>query len=48
MFAMPHDHVVKNLDLEELAGANEVASDADVRLGRTWLATGWLCMTMIA
>ena len=40
MFAMPHDHVVKNLDLEELAGADEVAGDADVRLGRSRLPTG--------
>jgi hypothetical protein len=29
MFAMPHDHVVKNLDFGKLAGADEVASDAD-------------------
>ena len=40
MFAMPHDHVVKNLDLEKLAGADEVAGDADVRLGRS-LAPRW-------
>ena len=42
MFAMPHDHVVKNLDLEELAGADEVAGDADVRLGRSWFAAGMI------
>jgi len=40
MFAMPNDHVVKNLDLEELAGADEIAGDADVRLGWSWLTTG--------
>ncbi len=40
MFAMPHDHVVKNLDLEELAGTDEVASDADIRLRRRGLPAG--------
>ena len=40
MFAMPHDHVVKNIYFEELTGADEVASDADVRLRRTWLPAG--------
>jgi len=43
MFAMPHDDVVKNFDLEELSGADEIASDADVRLGRIWLAAYAAC-----
>jgi hypothetical protein len=42
MFAMPHDDVVKNFDLEELAGADEIAGDADVRLGRIWLTAGMI------
>ena len=44
MFAMPHDDVVKNFDLEELAGADEIASDADVRLGRIWLTAGMIML----
>ena len=27
MFAMPHDHMVKNLDLEELAGTDQIAGN---------------------
>jgi hypothetical protein len=33
--------VVKHLDLEELAGADEIACDAGIRLGRRGFA-GWL------
>jgi hypothetical protein len=44
MFAMPYNHVVKNLDLEKLSGADEVAGDADVRLGRTWLPAGMVVL----
>ena len=44
MFAMPHDDVVKNFDLEELSGADEIASDADVRLGRSWLPAGMIML----
>lgn len=47
MFAMPHDHMVKNLDLEELAGADEIAGDADVRLGRRGLAAGMVVFPAI-
>jgi len=44
MFAMPHDHVVKNLDLEKLSGANQVAGDTDVRLRRCRIATGMIVL----
>ena len=43
MFAKAQKDVVKNFDLEGLAGAEEVASDADVRLGRGRLAA-WMIM----
>ena len=44
MFAMPHDHMVKNLDLEKLSGANQVAGDTDVRLRRCGIATGMVVL----
>ena len=44
MFAMPHDDVVKNFDLEELSGADEIAGDADVRLGRSWFPAGMIML----
>jgi len=43
MLSMSHDHVVKNLDLEKLSGANQVAGDTDVRLRRCGSPLGWLC-----
>ena len=44
MFVMSHDHVVKNLDLEKLSGANQVAGDTDVRLRRCGIAAGMVVL----
>jgi hypothetical protein len=38
---MSHDHVVKNLELEKLSGANQVPSHLDVGFRRSWI-TGWV------
>ena len=40
--ALAEDDVVKHLNLEQLAGAHEVAGDADVRLGRRRVAAGMI------
>ena len=44
MPSMSHDHVIKNLDLEKLSGANQVAGDTDVRLRRRRIATGMIVL----
>ena len=44
MPSMSDDHVVKNLELEKLSGANQVAGDTDVRLRRCGIATGMIVL----
>ena len=34
--------MVQNVDFQQLAGANEVARDFDVRFGGSWIATGMI------
>jgi len=41
MPSMSDYHVVKNLELEKLSGANQVPSHLDVGLRRSWIA-GWV------
>ena len=44
MPSMSDDHVVKNLELEKLSGANQVAGDTDVRLRWRRIATGMVVL----
>ena len=46
MPSMSHDHVVKNLELEKLSGANQVPSHLDVGLRRSRIAAYSACGIM--